>query len=430
MKKVLIITYYWPPAGGPGVQRILKFAKYLPEYGWEPIILTIKNGEYPALDETLINEVSPKIKVFRSEAKGPFSLYRRFSGDANHQPVPVGILSQKDLPLKKRIAKWVRLNFVIPDAKVGWRKPAIKLGKEIIEQENPDIIFSSSPPPTVHTIAKYLSKTAHIPWVADLRDPWSKIHYYKNNRSRITNKLDARMERKTLGKANRITTVSEHFGKLIDVDKNKLHIISNGYDPKDIKSIRRSASGRESFLMAYVGGLNENRFYPEFFSGLKAFVEEQKLTPKDITLTIAGKMPEKYSQQIHEILEGHVNLDIKGYISHAEAISLMETASTLLLFMEKVDNYEGHIPGKLFEYMASGNYIVGAGPKNGEVQRILQENDSGQICQSETEIKQLLEKTYKLWREQKLNSAHPETLKKYTRKYLTGLLADIFEGVE
>jgi len=430
MKKVLIITYYWPPAGGPGVQRILKFAKYLPEYGWEPIILTIKNGEYPALDETLIKEVSAKTKIFRSEAKGPFSLYRRFSGDTSNQPVPVGILSQKDLPLKKRIAKWVRLNFVIPDAKTGWRKPAIKLGKEIIEQENPDIIFSSSPPPTVHTIARHLSKIAKIPWIADLRDPWSKIHYYKNNRSCIANKLDARMERKTLDKAIRITTVSEHFGKLIDVDKNKLHIISNGYDPKDIKLTKESADARKSFLMAYVGGLNENRFYPEFFSGLKAFVEEQKLTPKDVTLTIAGMIPEKHSQQIRDMLEDRINLDIKGYISHAEAISLMETASTLLLFMEKVDNYEGHIPGKLFEYMASGNYIIGTGPKNGEVKRILQENDSGQICQNEIEVKQVLEKTYQLWTEQKLNSTYPETLKKYTRKHLTGLLVDVFEGVE
>ena len=343
MKKALIITYYWPPAGGPGVQRVLKFAKYLPEYGWEPIILTVKNGEYPALDETLINEVSPEIKVFHSEAKGPFALYRRFSGDTNKQPVPVGILSQKDLPLKKRFAKWIRLNFVIPDAKTGWIKPAVQLGQKIIEQEKPDVIFSSSPPPTVHRIAKRLSETANLPWVADLRDPWSKIHYYANNSSWLANKLDAKMEKNTLDKATQVTTVSAHFGKLIDVNKNKLHIISNGYDPKDIMIKKSNNKKPECFSMAYVGGLNEDRFYPEIFYALKEFSKEHKISKNDISLTLAGKIPEKYSRKIEEILKDHIQLNIKGYISHLEAIELMRTTRVLLLFMEKVDNYSDDI---------------------------------------------------------------------------------------
>ncbi|MDZ7820637.1 MAG: hypothetical protein U5N26_01810 [Candidatus Marinimicrobia bacterium] len=145
MKKVLIVTYYWPPAGGPGVQRVLKFARYLPEFGWEPLILTVKNGEYPARDETLLSEVPEGIRVCKAPAFEPFTLYKKFSGDRGDGTIPVGVLSQKDLPLRKKVAKWVRLNLVVPDAKRGWKPGALKAGRKLIEETRPDVIFSSSP---------------------------------------------------------------------------------------------------------------------------------------------------------------------------------------------------------------------------------------------------------------------------------------------
>ncbi len=427
MKKALIITYYWPPAGGPGVQRILKFVKYLPQYGWEPMILTVDNGEYPARDETLIKEIPKNIKVFHSHARDYSGLYRRFSGMKKDQVIPVAVLSQKDLSLKKRFAKWVRLNFVIPDAKKGWKKDGIKTGQKIIDRERPDVIFSSSPPPTVHTIAKKLSQKNKIPWVADLRDPWSRIHYYLNNRSVLTNRLDARLERKTLEGAISVTTVSKHFGKLIDVDKEKLKIIPNGYDPDDLSFADVKADNTQRFSIAYVGGMNENRFYPEFFESLKAFAKENKLTAEDISLTIAGKIPESYLKHIKSIINNDVQLNVKGYLSHPDAVALMRSSAILLLFMEKVKNYAGHIPGKLFEYMASGNYIIGIAPEEGEAARILKENNGGEICLNPEEIKKALRLAHDRWKRGELRGANPESLKNYTREHLTEILSRVFE---
>ena len=227
LKKVLIITYYWPPAGGPGVQRVLKFAKYLPEFGWQPIILTVENGEYPAIDESLLKEIPQGIKVYKTKSFEPFTIYRKFFSDKKNQPIPVGILAQSGGSLKKRIANFIRLNFIIPDAKIGWKFSAVKEGQKIIDLEKPDLIFSSSPPPTTHLIAKTLAKRNKIKWIADLRDPWSKIHYYQNNRLAIANKLDERIEHKTLSASNKVITVSENFAKLISVEKNKIELIPN-----------------------------------------------------------------------------------------------------------------------------------------------------------------------------------------------------------
>lgn len=430
MKKALIITYYWPPAGGPGVQRILKFAKYLPKFGWEPLILTVENGEYPARDETLVNEIPSDIKIYRSKARDFSEIYRRFSGMKNDQTIPVAVLSQKELSLKKRFAKWVRLNLVIPDAKKGWKKDGIKTGQMIIDREKPDVIFSSSPPPTVHTIAKKLSKKNDLPWIADLRDPWSKIHYYMNNRSALANKLDARLERKTLEHAVTVTTVSEHFGKLIDVKKQKLKIIANGYDPSDITPKDNEKEKSAKFSLAYVGGMNENRFYSEFFESVKTFTEVNNLTSTDISLTIAGKIPNNYLVNIKNMIGSNIELNVKGYLSHSEAVSVMRSSSVLLLFMEKVKNYAGHIPGKLFEYMATGNHIIGIAPEEGEAGRILSENGGGEICITQQGVTKALQKAYDDWKNNELQGTDPKGLKNYTREHLTELLANAFKEAE
>jgi hypothetical protein len=179
MKKVLIITYYWPPAGGPGVQRVLKFVKYLPELGWQPLVLTVKKGEYPAIDETLAKNIPPECKVFKTNIFEPSDLYKRFLGMDDKAKIPTAVLADNNPGLKKQIANLIRLNFFIPDAKIGWKKFAVEEGLKIIETEKPDLIFSSSPPPTVHLIAKKLAAKTNLKWVADFRDPWTDIHYYE-----------------------------------------------------------------------------------------------------------------------------------------------------------------------------------------------------------------------------------------------------------
>ncbi len=427
MKKVLIITYYWPPAGGPGVQRMLKFARYLPEFGWEPVILTVKNGEYPARDETLLSEIPGNIRVYRTRCFEPFSLYKNFSGDRKDQTIPVGVLAQKDLSFRKKIAKCIRLNLIIPDAKKWWKLTAVKAGGKIIRDEKPDLIFSSSPPPSVHLIARKLAKKDHLPWIADLRDPWSKIHYYYKNRTGIISRLDAALERRTLSDARRVVTVSKNFGDLIECDKNKLELIPNGFDPADFENAETANRDNARFVISYVGGLNENRYYPEFFRGLRDFATDNKLKKTDIKLCLAGKIQGKYINDIRDILSSKVLLEVKGYVPHRDAIRIMKDSDLLLLFMEKAGNYSGHIPGKLFEYLATGNYILGAGSKEGSAQEILRQGRAGRILGKEDDYKNAIAGMYKKWENGKLHGAGAAFTEKFSRKTLTGRLAEVFK---
>ena len=217
MKKVLIITYYWPPSGGAGVQRALKFAKYLPEFGWEPVILTVENPDSPVDDTSLLNDIPKGTKVYKTKSLEPFELYKKFAGKKSDSKIPNDVLlNKKNLSLKVRLAQWIRLNLFIPDAKIGWKKYAVKKGLEIIKTENIDLIFTTSPPQTVALIGRKLSKLCGVKWIADFRDPWMEIVYYQNvNRTKLTKVVDSSLEKKVMNNADTIITISYDIADLI-----------------------------------------------------------------------------------------------------------------------------------------------------------------------------------------------------------------------
>ena len=429
MKKVLIVTYYWPPAGGPGVQRVLKFAKYLPEFGWEPLILTVCKGEYPAYDESLLEEVPGDLKVFRTESFEPFTLYKRFTGSKSEDAVPVAVLSQKGLPLKKRIAHFIRLNLIIPDAKKGWKRYALKAARNIISEERPDLIFSSSPPPTVHLIARKLAERYKIKWVADLRDRWSKIHYYKKQRLALPGRIDAALEKRTLSRADRIITVSQHFAGLINSEKKQIDVIPNGFDRDDFKCPDKELFQNNVLQISYIGGLNQNRYYPEFFTALKDFTVKAKLKSDRIQLNIAGMIQPEFRDSIIGLMEEKVKINFTGYLSHGKALELMSVSDVLLLFLEQVADYEGHVPGKLFEYLNSGRYVLGLGPKNGNAAGIINRTKGGTMLAKEDNIEASLRGIYSKWEKGALRGADPADLSKFSRKELTKDLTRIFGDV-
>ena len=211
MKKVLIITYYWPPAGGPGVQRVLKFAKYLPEFGWEPYILTVKYGEYYAIDDKLLDEIPENLQVYKTSAFEPYNLYRKVLGKSKDKSLPVYILntSKKD-SLLERISKWIRVNLFIPDPRMFWLPFAASKGEKIIKEKNIDLIFTSSPPHTVQLIGKRLSKITGKPWVADFRDPWTKAFWFSEiKRTSFSAKINKSMEKGVLDSADALTFISD-----------------------------------------------------------------------------------------------------------------------------------------------------------------------------------------------------------------------------
>jgi glycosyltransferase involved in cell wall biosynthesis len=219
MKKVLIITYYWPPGGGAGIYRVLKFAKYLPQFNWQPIILTVKQGTYPVIDHGLEKDVPSNCPVYRCKSIEPFGIYKKFTGRNSDEAIPDYVFYAKN-SLKDHISRWIRFNCFIPDSRMGWTPSAVKIGLKIIKTEHIDLIFSSSPPNTVQVIANQLARKSGIKWVADFRDPWTDALTYQGiRRSFLTTYIDHRLERNVLQRADAITCVNQDY---IDIFKKRV----------------------------------------------------------------------------------------------------------------------------------------------------------------------------------------------------------------
>jgi glycosyltransferase involved in cell wall biosynthesis len=375
MKKVLIITYYWPPAGGPGVQRVLKFAKYLPQFGWQPIILTVKNGEYPAYDESLIHEIPEGCKVYKTSSIEPSSLYKKFTGMNSDDPIPVAALTEEKKSWKKKLAHWIRLNLFIPDAKIGWIPFAVREGKKIIKQEKPDLIFSSSPPPTVHLIAKKLAKWSKLKWVADFRDPWTEIsHLQNNNRSRLTEYIDSHFEKKVLDKCNKITIISHSLKIMISKksDQGKVFVISNGFDSSDFEDIK--VTPPDKFTISYIGNLSEQRIPHNLFFALNKM--KQQDPEFNYEFKVVGNVCLEFVREI-EKNDITASTTITKYKPHKEALKILLNSDILLLVINDIPNNLGFVTGKLFEYIACKKPIFAIGPVKGDAAKILRDTNSG-----------------------------------------------------
>jgi len=424
MKKILLITYYWPPSGGPGVQRILKFAKYLPEFGFDPLVLTVKYGEYPAIDKTLIKDIPPECRVYRTSILEPNKMYKLLTGKKSEHTIGHDIFSQKDKNIFDKCSKFIRLNAFIPDAKIGWIPFAVHKGKQIIRQESPDIILSSSPPPTVHLIAKRLAGSGNIPWIADFRDPWTEMHYYQQKRAAITRSIDKRLEKSVIDSADHLTCVSKHFLQMLPPNK-KYTIIPNGFDEDDF-TILTEASG--TFIITYMGTLNQNRFYRQAFENLDLFLATHKTSQSEIELNFIGAISTDIKKYLNQLFSKYKNIYFRGYLNHKEAVEKIKRSTVLLLFLEKADNYHGHIPGKLFEYLATGNYILGMGPE-GDARRIVEDTKTGNITPDPDQFYKVLEDNFSEWKQKK--SPHPDfqKIKNYSRKKLTEKLTEIINSL-
>ena len=430
MKKVLIITYYWPPAGGPGVQRVLKFAKYLPEFGWQPIILTVQNGEYPAYDESLFSDIPKECKVFKTPAIEPFSLYKKFTGMKSDEVIPVATLAETKTSWKKKLAHWIRLNLFIPDAKIGWIPFAVKAGKHIIRNEKPDIIFSSSPPPTVHLIAKKLAKWSGIKWVADFRDPWTEIHYYKTvKRSSCSRKIDKEKEKKVLNNTNAIVTISEQmkisFSNRANTDCN---VITNGYDPMDFTEILKKENS--NFLkILYVGNAGNQRDPYVVFKSLYKLARENKIDIKKIKMIFAGKITENIRN--YKLQFPDINIEFLDYISYKSTLQLIINSDILLLLINNIPNNEGIITSKIFNYIASGNFILGLGPEDGEAAKIIDVIQTGIMVDycNEEKLNNIIKTKYDEWQRNGNITLNQKSSEKYSKYNQTKKMIEIFEAL-
>ena len=397
MKKVLLITYYFPPSGGAGVQRWLKTIKYLPEFGVEAIVLTVDPAvaSYPQVDESLCADVPSSLKVYITKTKEILSLYKRVSPK---REVPYGGFANEPNPtLLQKISRFIRGNFFLPDPRRGWNKYALAKAKEIIESEGITTVITTSPPHSTQLIGLELKKQyPNINWVADLRDPWTDIYYNSDlYPTSWAQRRNLKYERSVLEGADKIITVSEDckrlFAEKADV-AGKITVVPNGYDNDDFKEklgISVQMRGEPSLLEL-------SRVQPEITSGasnlkvlsyvgvmapqydllpLKALVSGRK----DILLRFVGVVSEEIQQ---EIKSWGVQAEFIPYVSHKQAIAYMRASDALLLFIPNVPNNEGILTGKLFEYLASGRKILLFGPENGDAMHLISECGAG-ACYTE-----------------------------------------------
>jgi glycosyltransferase involved in cell wall biosynthesis len=430
MKKVLIITYYWPPAGGGGVQRWVKFAKYLRDFGWEPIIFTVKNGSYPIIDQTMLTEVPDDIEVIKSPIIEPYDWYKTLLGKGKKEKIDANFLSQgKKMGWKDRFAVWIRGNFFIPDARAFWVKPSTKLLNEYLGKHHVDAIISTGPPHSCHLIALGVKQKFELPWIIDYRDPWTQIDYF--NDLGLTNwarRKHERLEKKVLNLCDVIVTVGKTMADdLNSITGNRKEVITNGFDEAD--RAHTDVVLDNAFSVTYIGTMNDARNPIILWEALSQLKQEQHALIGKIKVNLVGKPEIVVSDSIKKYgIESLV--EFSGYVTHKEAIKYQNAARVVLLIINRTSNNKSILTGKIFEYLASGRPILCIGPDDGDAAAILEDAKTGTLIDYEDVegLKRYLIQAF----ENYLDNTQQSTvtyIDAYSRKNLTKKLVDLLNDI-
>lgn len=425
LKKLLIISYYWPPAGGPGVQRWVKLSKYLSQMGYQCYVVTVDeaHASYPALDASLQKDLDPSIKVTKTKS---FEALKVFSSVFKKEKVPyAGIPDKNKMSNIGRIALYIRSNFFIPDARIGWNKYAIEACTEIIEKEKIDYIITTSPPHSTQLIGLTLKRQfPKLKWVADLRDPWTDIYYYhKLSHTKSSKKKDFAYEKAVLEKADAVTVTSPltkelYAGKIDKSRVSKFHCITNGFDEDDFANI--TAAENNKFTITFAGTVNEQFGLEEFIGVVK------KLSAENILLHFVGTIDNYTKNLLEKEIPG--NHKITAYVPHKELMVYLQQSQALLLSIPKGNN-QGTIPGKLFEYLATQKQVICLAPAGSSAAEIIKECKAGQtfLHSDKTAIENHLQQLISDWKIGKDISIKSQAYKKYSRKELAKAFAALLE---
>ncbi|MGM9762467.1 MAG: glycosyltransferase [Candidatus Cryptobacteroides sp.] len=503
MKRVLIISYYWPPTGGSGVQRWVKFAKYLPSEGWQPVVYTPENPEMLAVDHSLEAEIPAEVEVLKTHITEPYELYRRLgrllSPFSHHEgpssschperrsyPCPlerpsslchperpqgvegssptglacngaqkeVNPINSQKKSLGQKLSMWIRGNLFIPDPRCMWIGPSVKYLKKYLAEHPVDVIVSTGPPQSMHLIARKLHLATGIPWIADFRDPWTRMFYFKHlSLSKFSEWRHGRLEKKVLDDATVVVAVSplvqQDFQAMTDTP---VELITNGYDESDFADItsavapeqfdaagqfdtagqsgatgegvaRENIGTAQTFTVVHTG-LFANDGNPEIL--WHALAEKCAAEPgfaSALRIRLAGKTDVEIIDSIVAAGLGDKLTDL-GYKAHKEVVTLQQSADLLMLPLRKEPEYKATLPGKLFEYLASQKPILGIGQTDGAMAQILATTSSGVVFDwnDAASVRRYIDLCY----ENKLRglpTISPHDLEQYSRRGLTRRLA-------
>ena len=425
MKKVLIITYYWPPAGGPGVQRWLKFVKYLPDFDINPIVYIPENPTYPLLDEKLVADVPKNVTILKNKIIEPYAWASVFS-KKNTKKISSGIIpNQRKQSLIQKMMLWVRGNLFIPDARVLWVKPSVKYLSKYIQENNIDTVITTGPPHSLHLIGLQLKEKLNVKWIADFRDPWTTIGYHKALKlTEASAKKHKDMEKKVMTTADFLLVTSPTTKKEFEAITNKpIHVITNGYDVENVGRL----SLDEKFTLAHIGSFLSERNPRILWKALRELTKENAEFRKHFELKLIGATSQEVLDAIEEFkLSAFVNN--LGYVSHQEAVEQQRKSQVLLLIEIDSEDTKSIIPGKLFEYMVSERPILAIGPKDADFSVILQQTNTGTFAlyDEKDKVKETILKYFNLYLEQNLK-VYPVGLQQYSRKNLTKELAALLK---
>lgn len=409
------------------MQRWLKFAKYLPEFGWKPVIYTPENPSYPLLDESLMKDVPKDLDIVKTKIWEPYQLAEKLN--KSNKKFKAGQFDVgKNQSWKSKLSIWVRGNFFIPDARVFWVKPSVKFLEQYLKENQIEVVVTSGPPHSLHLIGLNLKKKLpNLKWIADFRDPWTEISYYKHLKlTKSSDQKHRQLESEVFRNAD--ITLATSYTDAENFRKNGANAlcITNGFDESDSNTQTLKFSNTQTkFTLSYIGVLEQLRNPENLWKALNDLVTENAEFAEKFTLKFAGRIDDKILNSIeHSNLKNHIlNL---GYLSHDKAIEEMQTSEILLITNFPNDSSKGIIPGKIFEYLATGKQIISFGPKDADVSKILNETQAGKHFSyyDSGKIKEFILEKFELWKDGNL-SENTQNIEQFSRKNLTKKLAEI-----
>jgi len=426
MHKVLIISYYWPPAGGPGVQRWLKFTKYLPEFQIHPVVYIPENPKYPITDNSLIKEIPEHVTIYKNKIFEPYYLAGFLNKNKTKQ-ISSGVISDSNPSLLEKTLLWIRGNMFIPDARKYWVKPSVRFLKDIINKEQIDTVITTGPPHSLHLIGLELKKILDIKWLADFRDPWTSIGYH--SKLRLTNASERKhreLEKKVANGCDKLLVTSNTTKvEFESITSKPVYVITNGYDIPE-SDLPFSALDKK-FTLSHIGSLLTGRNPEKLWKVLSEIIGENESFRNAFQLNLIGVVGRDVLKCINDNgLKSYTS--VKEYVTHKEAVNYQRSSQLLLLAEIDSPDTRGIIPGKLFEYLAAKRPILAIGPEDWEGAEIVKSTNSGVVCNynSVSDLKAALLNWFQLYEQGNL-MVSSVNIKEYNRRTLTAKLAELLE---
>ncbi len=426
MKRVLVIAYYWPPSGGSGVQRWVKFCKYLPAEGWEPVVFAPLNADYPSLDPSFEKELPENLEVLRGRIWEPYAAYRKLTGAKSTQ---VTEISSGKKTWKQRLSLWIRANLFVPDPRVGWVKPSVKTLRKYLKEHPVDAIVTTGPPHSVHLIGQKLHQTTGIPWIPDFRDPWSRMYYlkYLPMTEKTWGKLRAQ-EQAVLDECSTVLActplVQEEFR---EQTKTPVACITNGFDEEDFQGPAPEGDGRFNITHTGLFAADGNPF--TLWKVLRELADEDPWFKESLRIRLVGKVDREVLDALaKEGLSAHIVA--LGPCDHATAVREQRSATLLVLPLRNDAQYRPILPGKLFEYLAARRPVLGIGQADGAMARVLASAKAGITAEWEdaAAMKEFIGKAWKQFCEGTVPATSGD-IGPYTRRATTHALAQLLQKV-